>query len=325
MPRTRTPHRGSLQVWPRVRAKRAYPRIRTWKGAKEARPLGFPGYKAGMTHIMLADNRQHSMTKGKEIFMPVTILECPPLKVASVRFYKKSTYGLSVSSEIFAEKPEKELGRKISLPKKASKKIDDFKAEDCHDIRILAYTQPKLTGIGKKKPEVFELGIGGSVQEKLNYAKAMLGKDIRINDFAKEGKVVDIHGVTRGHGTQGPRRRFGVMLRQHKSEKAIRNPGNVGPWTGPASWRVAHAGKMGYHQRTEYNKWIVKIGDNPADVMPRGGLTHYSNIKNQYVLVKGSLPGSTKRMIMMTDARRDHKKFPRDAPAISIISTDPKK
>jgi large subunit ribosomal protein L3 len=86
MPKTKVPHRGSLQVWPRVRAGRAYARVRTWLPGKDAKPMGFAGYKAGMTHIIFTDNRQHSMTKGKDVSMPVTIVECPPIKVASVRF-----------------------------------------------------------------------------------------------------------------------------------------------------------------------------------------------------------------------------------------------
>jgi len=87
MPRTKTPHKGSLQVWPRVRAKRAYARVRTWHAGKDAKPLGFAGYKAGMTHIMTIDNKSTSHTKGATIAVPVTIIECPPIKVVGIRCY----------------------------------------------------------------------------------------------------------------------------------------------------------------------------------------------------------------------------------------------
>jgi len=324
MPKISAPHRGSLQVWPRVRANRAYARIRTWLPGKDAKPMGFAGYKAGMTHVIITDSKPSSMTKNMEISIPVTVIECPPLRVASVRFYKNTPHGLTIISEVFAEKNEKELGRKISLPKKVKKRFEDMKLGEYTDIRIQVYTQPKLTGIGKKKPEVFELGLGGKLEDKLNYAKNILGKEIRINDVLKEGQRVDAFSITKGHGTQGPRRRFGVMLRQHKSEKAIRNPGNVGPWTGPASWRVAHAGKTGWNQRMEYNKWVVKIGDNPNEVNPKGGFVHYGIIRGQFMLVKGSLGGSSNRLIMFTEPRRHNRKISKDAPTVNYISQESK-
>src|SRR3989338_2013129 len=132
MPTTRVPRRGSLQFWPRKRAKRIYPRVRCWADIKEVRPLGFAGYKVGMTHIIVADNRKNSLTKGEDISYPITIIECPPIKAASIRFYKNKTDGLKLVSEVFAADLDKELERKIILPKKVNKKIDDIK--DYNDI-----------------------------------------------------------------------------------------------------------------------------------------------------------------------------------------------
>lgn len=324
MPKANASHRGSMQVWPRVRAKRSYARVRTWKIGKEAKPMGFAGYKAGMTHVIINDNGHNSLTKGMEVSIPVTVIECPPLKVASIRFYKNSPKGHVVDSEIFSEKVEKELSRKLSAPKKVKKKFEDIKIEDCTEIRMIVYTQPKLTGIGKKKPDVFEMAIGGSNQDKLAYAKNILGKEIRVSDFAKAGQQIDVHSITKGHGTQGPHRRFGVSFRQHKSEKAIRNPANVGPWGGPTSYRVAHAGKTGFYQRTEYNKWLMKIGEDPKEVIPAGGFMHYGNVKNQYVLVKGSVPAPAKRLVIFSEAKRTTKKIPKEAPEIMHISIDSK-
>ena len=56
MPKTRNPRHGSMQYWPRKRAKRSFPRIRSWGASKENKPLGFAGYKVGMTHVMIVDN-----------------------------------------------------------------------------------------------------------------------------------------------------------------------------------------------------------------------------------------------------------------------------
>jgi len=80
--RMHKPHRGSMQFWPHKRAKRAYARVRTWLNrSKDVKLLAFPGYKAGMTHILLQNPKPNSPAKGMQIQVPVTVLECPPLRV----------------------------------------------------------------------------------------------------------------------------------------------------------------------------------------------------------------------------------------------------
>jgi len=65
---------------------------------------------------------------------------------------------------------------------------------------------------------------------------------------------------------------------------------------------------MGYHQRTEYNKLIVKIGNNLKEINPNGGFHRYGLLKNDFVLIKGSLPGVRKRAVVLTEAVRPHKR-----------------
>jgi len=152
-----------MQFWPRVRAQREYPRLRTHPQAKEAKPTSFAGYKVGMTHVIVTDNLANSLTKGQELFVPVTIIECPPLKVSSLKFYKDSSNGSQTVAEVFAEHIDKEFSRKAIKPAK-SKKAEDI--ADFDDVRLVVYTQPKLTGIGKKMPELFEVALGGSRDDK---------------------------------------------------------------------------------------------------------------------------------------------------------------
>ena len=272
--------------------------------SKEPKLLGFAGYKAGMTHIIVNDNRQHSLTKGMDIFFPVTIMECPPLKTASIRFYKNTPDGQILLSELFADSLDKELERKIITPKKKGKEPQEFGF-----LRLLCHTQPKLTGIGKKKPEIFEIAIGGNKEQQLAYAKEKLGKEIIVSEVFKEGQQLDAHSLTKGKGFQGPMKRFGIQLRSHKSEKSRRNPGSLGPWKaqGHVMWRVAHAGKTGYYLRTEYNKLILKIGNKIDEINTKGGLLHYGDVKNTYILVKGSVAGTQKRLVRFTDAIRPKK------------------
>src|SRR3989344_954150 len=99
-------------------------------------------------------------------------------------------------------------------------------------LTVVVYTQPKLTGIGKKRPEIFEIALGGSIKDKFEYAKQNIGKEIKITDIFKEGELVDIHGVSKGKGTQGPVKRFGISIRSHKAEKTKRGPGSLGGWRG---------------------------------------------------------------------------------------------
>lgn len=299
------PRRGSLQFWPRKRAKRPYARIRTWPQLDGTKLLGFMGYKAGMTHIITIDNYPHSLTKGQEISIPVTVIECPPLKIFSLRFYKKTTTGLQLISEVLSSKIDKELQRKIKVPKKTQKEPDSF-----DELRVAVYTQPKLTKTGKKKPELFEIGISGNPQERLQYAKTLLDKDIKISDIFRESQHIDAHSVTIGKGFQGTVKRYGVPIRQHKAEKTKRGIATLGSWTPKrVQFSVAQPGKMGYHLRTDYNKLIIKISDKPSEINPKGGFLHYGLIKNDYILLKGSIPGPVKRAITLTEPVRPNKKI----------------
>ena len=318
MTKAHKPRSGSLQYWPRKRAKRAYARIRSWPVSSDPKPLGFAGYKVGMTHIVFTDNRPNSMTKGQDISMPVTIIECPALKIASINFYKKTSSGLKLSSSITVAKLDKELARKIILPKTIKKKIEDFKPEEFDDIRILVYTQPKLTTIGKKKPELFELALGGKIEEKYNWAKENLSKEINIADIFTEGQHIDLHAITKGNGLAGPMKRFGISRTSHKSEKGVRTPANLGAWTGARQWRVAKAGQLGYQQRLELNKWLMKISTSPEEIKNKSGFKRYGIVKNPFVLIKGSVPGASKRLILFTNQIRHNPKLPSESPSIIL-------
>ena len=118
MAKKHKPRSGSLQFWPRKRAKKIVPRIKSWSNSPDTKPLAFIGYKAGMTHILIKDNRKHSQTKNESVSLPVTIIECPPLKIFSTRFYKTIDTKLKIISEVLSPNLDKELSRTISLPKK---------------------------------------------------------------------------------------------------------------------------------------------------------------------------------------------------------------
>ncbi|MEM4282331.1 MAG: 50S ribosomal protein L3 [Candidatus Woesearchaeota archaeon] len=313
MPTKRSPRRGTLQYWHRQRAARLTARVRQWAKLKEAKALGFAAYKVGMSHVLALDNRPSSPTKGEEVFLPVTVLECPPLKVFGAVFYKKDEngYGSRVLTQVNAPGIEKDkyLGRVLRMPKTQRSKLEDVekKLDELVDVRLLCATQPKLIGL-KKKPEIIELGIGGGIKEKLAYAKSILGKEINAKDVFVEGQLIDVHSITKGKGYQGPVKRFGVQRLSHKSQKTIRGPGTVGPWTGNRSWTVPHAGQMGFHQRLERNKLLLKLGSKVDEINPAGGFLRYGFVRNNYLLVMGSVPGPCKRLITLTQPTRPNTK-----------------
>ena len=86
MGQPKAPRHGSIQFWPRRRAKHSVARLRSWAPENKAKPLGFVGYKAGMTHIQVIDNRPRSLNKGEEVSVASTIIDCPPMTVAGVCF-----------------------------------------------------------------------------------------------------------------------------------------------------------------------------------------------------------------------------------------------
>ena len=151
-----------------------------------------------------------------------------------------------------------------------------------------------------------------------------MGKEIAVSDIFAAGSIVDAHSVTTGRGTQGPVKRFGINLRAKKSEKSVRNPGSIaGGWKGQQHmmYRVAFAGQTGYHTRTDYNKTIMLIDSDVDKVNPKGGITHYGQVKNTYILVKGSVPGPKKRLIKLAKAVRSDKESI-EAPALEYISLE---
>jgi large subunit ribosomal protein L3 len=297
MPTRKSPRKGSLQYWPRKRAKKLLPRV-NWNAINSNKKIkGFICYKAGMKTAIVEDNTSDSMTKGKQIAIPVTVLECPPMKIFSTRFYKNK----KVAKDILAENIEKDLKRKLKIPKNSKKA--EISGEGYDDVSVIVYSLVKKTKI-KKTPDLIELGLSGSLQDKLNFIKENLDKEINILDFFEIGELVDLRGLTKGKGFSGPVKRFGITLRQHKSEKGVRKVGSIGPWH-PArvTFRVPMAGQLGMFTRVIYNNKIIHAGKQEIK-----DLKNYGNINTNYIVVNGSVQGPSKRQLIITSALRTSKK-----------------
>ncbi|MBP1662012.1 MAG: rpl3p, partial [Thermoplasmatales archaeon] len=165
----------------------------------------------------------------------------------------------------------------------------------------------------------------GTIEDQVKYAKELLGKELKISDVVKEGDMLDTIAITKGKGWQGTIKRHHVKLLLHKNSKHRRMIGTAGSWH--PSWvqaTVPQAGQMGYHQRTEYNKRVLKIGENGEEITPAGGFPNYGVIRNSYILIHGSIPGPTKRLIGMRDAVRYQRGVKFQKAEITYVSTTSK-
>ncbi len=302
------PRRGSLAYKPMTKADRLYPQIKPPEGLEEGQLAGFAGYKAGMTRVLRIDDEQDSPTQGQEVADAVTVIECPPLKVYGVRAYEQTPRGEAPYVDVIADNIDPELERKVNVQdgNDASDQVEE-NIDDLSNIRLLVHTQPKRSGMGKKKPEVFEIPIGGdNVEDKWEQAQELLGTELTAEDVFDDGQYIDVIGITKGKGFQGPVKRHGVKTLSHKTQKSNRKAGNIGPWhPDHTSWKVPQPGRMGANKRTELNKRILQVGEDGDEITPDGGFNNYGVVKDNYLIVKGSVPGPEKRLIMFRPAARN--------------------
>ena len=293
---------GSLQFYPRVRAKKVLPSVNWAPVFREGVGfMGFVGYKVGMVSVLVKDDTPDSMTKNKQIVVPATVIECPAMRIYSVRFYRD---GKVVKDVVVAN------GKELKKSVKVAKKLPEFKdIEDFEDVRVILSSGVAKTGLGKKKVDMIEVGVSGSVDEKLSFIKERIGKDILVGDVFSGG-LVDVRSVTKGFGTCGPMKRFGIALKSHKSEKGRRRPGSLAPWhPSRVTFRTPQMGQTGYHARISYNNLILAVGSKESvvgstTINPKGGFGHYGVVKNDYLIMKGSVAGPKKRGIVITPAIR---------------------
>lgn len=304
MPRTRKPREGSLEVWPRNRASRIYSSPRSWPDIDEPKPLAFAGYKAGMTQVVIKDTRKDSPTQNQLVSVPVTVLDTPPLFVLGARSYVETPDGLKATAEMGARESDVPTDLRDRAHFSNNR---DFQDEDVDEVRLVVCTQPTRTGLGKKEPETFEVALGGNVEEGTEYAVERVGEEIEVGDVFDEGEFADAIAVTKGKGYEGPVKRYGLKIKPRKAERP-RHVGSIGArGQGRVLYTAPQPGQDGFHRRTDEGKWILKAGE-ADEVNPDGGFKNYGLIKENCLVVKGSVPGSTKRLVVLRRSiKRDGK------------------
>lgn len=178
--------------------------------------------------------------------------------------------------------------------------------------------------MSKKKPDITEIEIGGgNAQQQIEFAKQLLGKTATPEEMFKDGQHVDVAAVTTGKGFQGPVKRWGVTILQAKGRKTKRGIATLGPWNPHhIMYSVPRAGQMGYHQRIEFNKRILKIGKDGKEVTVKGGFLRYGNVRGPYILMEGSIPGTEKRPVRLRYPGRPPKETAEVPPQITHISVE---
>jgi large subunit ribosomal protein L3 len=302
------PRRGSMAFYPRVRARSLESRIRTWSDPKleKSSLLGFAGYKVTNLNVLSVDDREKTPNYGKNLMNSSTLIATPPLKIIGIRAYAETAYGKNAILDAFAKDNDKYLSKKASFKYKEGK-LDEINAhiDKIKHVVAIVSSYPATASLSQKKPFVWEIPIGGKdTKTKIDYVVSNFGKQVNIKDVFETGQFIDISAITRGKGIEGPITRFGVKRKQHKSRKSVRALGTLGPIS-PAvvTYTVPRQGQRGFHQRTEYNKRILIISnsekDNDFKINPDGGFEHFGMIKNDYIIVKGSVPGVPKRLVKM--------------------------
>lgn len=291
------PRRGSLAYRPRGRAKSLIPRIRTWPHIEGEKPtiLGYPAFKAGTIHVITVDDRAKTPNFGKPLFNMSSVLSMPGTEVVGMRLYGHED---SRDLPIADVRGTGQTAEKLPLDRAAK-------------VSALISTIPHDVGLSQKVPLVMEVGVsGGDVKAQTDYVLGLIGKKVKFTDVFKAGMYVDVLGITKGKGFEGPVTRFGVKRKQHKSRKSVRAVGVIGPWH-PAAvmYTVARAGQMGFHQRTETGKRIL-IAASAAEkpITPAGGFPHFGEVKGDYAILRGSVPGPARRFVMVRMPARGTRK-----------------
>ncbi len=289
-------------------------RIRAWPkldATAEPKILAHCGFKAGCVQIVSIDDRDKVPNAGKQLVSLGTVLVTPPVLVLGIRGYSKDNYGRHAEFDVYAEDIPKNIAKEITIKNiEGSLENAEKRLKKIKEIFAIVAVSPRAAGLEQKKPYIFEASVsGGDIAKQFAHVKESLGKEIKIDQIFETGASVDVAAISKGHGWQGVMKRWNVKKKQHKSRKTVREVGSLGPIS-PQSvmYTVPRAGQTGFHQRVEYDKRIMIMGNTDADeikINPDGGYKHFGLVKGDFIILKGSVPGTYKRLIKLRSQIRN--------------------
>merc|ERR1712039_469396 len=276
----------------------------------------------------------------KEVAEGGSILEAPPMIVVGFVGYVETPRGLRALTSVWAGHLSDEFKRRFykawhKSKQKAFTKYQKRWSEAtkgsegapmateiarakkyCQVIRAICHTQVSKVKIGQKKAHVKEIQInGGTAEKKVDFVTGLFEQEVKIADVFSQDEMIDVIGVTRGHGFNGVVTRWGCTRLPRKTHRGLRKVACIGTWH-PArvQFQVPRSGQMGYGHRTEINKKIYRIGkslkDDPGSckteqdlteksITPMGGFSHYGEVNEDWVMLKGCIMGCRKRVITL--------------------------
>merc|ERR1711945_66878 len=348
------PRHGSLGFLPRKRSRRHRGKVKAFPKDDSSKPVhltAFMGYKAGMTHIVREMDRPGSKVNKKEVVEACTIIETPPMMAIGVVGYIETPRGMRALKTVWAEHIGEEAKRRFyknwsqskkkAFTKSCTKWADDLGKKEiekdlaqmkkyCTTIRIIVHTQMKILRRRQKKAHIMEVQLnGGSIADKVDFARNHFEKELPVTAVFAKDEMIDIIGVTKGHGFKGVTSRWHTKKLPRKTHKGLRKVACIGAWhPSRIQFTVPRAGQKGYHHRTEINKKIYRIGEgfkmkdgklvknnaateydlSDKSINPMGGFPHYGEVNNDYAMLLGATPGPKKRVITLRKSLLTHTK-----------------
>ena len=307
------PRRGSLAYLPRGRAKSMEARIRAWPkiDSDEPKLLAHAGFKAGCVQIVNIDDREKTPNHGKQLVSLGTVIVTPPILIVGIRGYSKNQNGKQAEFDLYANNLPKNISTLFNSKNKENLlEPSEIALKKIKEIYAVIAIIPRNANLSQKKPYVFEVSVkGGDIKKQFAYVKELLGKEVKIDQVFEAGVTVDTAAITKGKGWEGPITRWGVKKKQHKSRKSVREVGSLGPISPQyVMYTVPRAGQRGLHQRIEYDKKIM-VMDNTENIKyeinPKGGFKHFGNVNGDFIIVRGSVPGTYNRLIKLRSQIRN--------------------
>jgi len=109
---------------------------------------------------------------------------------------------------------------------------------------------------------------GGAVAAKVDWAVGKFEQEVAVSDVFANDEMIDTIAITRGKGTQGVIKRFGVSRLPRKTRRGLRKVACIGAWHPSAvKWTVARTGNLGYYHRTHINQKLYRVGQGALEVL----------------------------------------------------------
>merc|ERR1712025_603890 len=160
------------------------------------------------THGVREMDRPGSKVNKKEVVEAVTIVETPPIVCIGVVGYIETPRGLRALKTVWAEHIGEEAKRRFyknwsqskkkAFTKSCTKWADDLGKKEiekdlaqikkyCTVVRVIVHIQLN----------------GGSIADKVDFARSHFEKEVPVGQVFAGDEMIDIIGVTKGHGFKG--------------------------------------------------------------------------------------------------------------------------